>query len=76
MAFKRSRVRFSIAPLIWLGSIATNASDCLSEYRGFESHPSRQFAGIAQQAERIHGKDEVVGSSPTISFYMQAYPSG
>ena len=27
--------------LIWLGSIVANAPDCLSGYRGFESHPSR-----------------------------------
>ena len=26
---------------IWLGSIVANALDCLSSYRGFESHPSR-----------------------------------
>ena len=29
------------ADITWLGSIVANAPDCLSGYRGFESHPSR-----------------------------------
>ncbi len=41
---------------------------CHARGRRFEPVPGRHFyAGIAQQVERILGKDEVVGSSPIIS---------
>ena len=44
MVSKKSPVQtWVVAPFfIWLGSIAANASGCLPDYRGFESHPSRQ----------------------------------
>ena len=36
---------------------------CHARGRGFEPHPGRQFASIAQSAERILGKDEVTSSN-------------
>ena len=40
---------------------------CHARGRRFEPDPGRQFAGIAQAAERILGKDEVGSSSLPIS---------
>ena len=40
---------------------------CHARGRGFEPHPGRQFAVIAQSVERILGKDEVGGSNPPSS---------
>ena len=40
---------------------------CHARGRGFEPHPGRHFADIAQAVERILGKDEVAGSIPAIS---------
>ena len=37
---------------------------CHARGRGFEPHPGRQYAVIAQSVERILGKDEVGGSNP------------
>lgn len=49
---------------IWLGSIVANALDCLSSYRGFESHPSRH-CGVEKRPSRHPHKVEIVGSNPT-----------
>ena len=37
---------------------------CHARGRRFEPDPGRQFAAIAQQVERILGKDEVPGPNP------------
>ena len=45
---------------------------CHARGRGFEPHPGRQHADIAQSVERILGKDEVGGSNPPISSNKKA----
>ena len=40
---------------------------CHARGRGFEPHPGRHFADIAQAVERILGKDEVTSSILVIS---------
>ena len=55
----RRRKRQAFGPVVQL--VRTLA--CHARGRGFEPHPGRQFAAIAQQVEHILGKDEVVRSS-------------
>jgi hypothetical protein len=51
------------------GADCKSAGNCLRRFKSFSRHGSpihkvRTLAPLAQQAERLHGKEEVCGSIP------------